>query len=142
MITKHEIENASWLTDSQKSRLTAVYSTVRLNDIDVVALEMLNLASYGAERITPLEYKSTIIDIMSLVSGCDIAKDRLADYLKMLKMLYVFFDTLDDEDFHTLCDIECAYSLTDRNERESRIESLYKGRIDDAKRLLEALKVA
>ncbi len=137
------IKNADWLNESQKKRLLAVYETVKFKDIERQALDMLKLDEAGARCVSPCEYKNLVVGLMQQIPLNGLEELEAQGYKGILWSLYLFFDTLDCDDFYTLRNISDAYCHSDGSGNyEQAIDKLYRATVEENKenlRLLEAV---
>lgn len=131
------IKNAQWLSDSQKVRLLAVYETVKIKNLIDQAIDFLNFDQPGFKCKSPLEYKNMVVELMTKL------KKKDQDWAIPLWNLYLFFDTLDCDDFNTICEISTAMNYRDDfGNYEPAINKLYQDTLNetnDKLRLLETL---
>src|SRR5690606_976287 len=133
----NKIKGASWLNESQKGRLLAVYETVKIKDIMKQAIYFLDFDQPGIAGKPPVEYKNMIVELMANW------EEKNSDMVQLLWSLYLFFDTLDCDDFSTICKISTAMNYSDDSgNHEPAINELYRETLSEAKdklRLLETL---
>ncbi|WP_262250081.1 hypothetical protein [Parapedobacter soli] len=130
--------NADHLSESQKSKLMAVYNTIRIKDIISQAIEFLGFQERGAGAPGVYEFLQTIRLCMRLCAR-DAANDaELKNSYELLERLHCFFDTLNSDDFNVILDIDKACQYSDETGGyDNAINKLY---IETKERITKKLK--
>lgn len=140
----------SWLNESQKKKLQAVYNTVQNKDIVDQAFDNLEFnrfvdGSGRAVKFSPMSYLFSLrtvlqacnrIDFLELVGNNQAEQEEVRRHLERL---YDFFRVLDSESFSTLSAIEEAAELEEL--QPGTIDRLYSETKAKYLEKLEAMEV-
>jgi|GEM_PF-3012949 len=138
------IEKSTYFTDSQKSKLLALYNSIRIKDIVEQALEQLDMTE---NESNPYVYRNIVNDmflLLSLEGARESLGNKFDHTVEMLRNLRNFFDILCCEDYSMLLLLDKilnnALSMVP-TEIERRINEIYHLELKLADRKAEALKI-
>lgn len=129
---------ADWLNDNQKSKLMAVYNTIRIKDIISQAIEFLGFQERGFGTPGVYEFLQAIRLWMRLCAREAANDTELKNSYELLERLHCFFDTLNSEDFNVILDIDKACQYPDETGGyDNAINELY---VETKERITKSFK--